>query len=114
MGAQKYCSSASRVIEHCTTCPRDNAVKITSFPSEEILASAVRVLSMASSVLLTGSRAAAERASVGTGLAMNHTTLHLIVEERAKWSQWQRWWLTLCPLHCPVSAEPFALAVAKM
>jgi hypothetical protein len=41
---------------------------------------------MASFVLLTGSRAAAERASVSADLFMNHTTLRLIVEERGKYS----------------------------
>src|ERR1700739_4279005 len=46
MGAQKRCSSASRVIEHCTARPRTCETKVTSFPSEETKASAARVLSM--------------------------------------------------------------------
>ena len=76
MGAQKYCSRTFRVIEHSTARSREKAVKTTSFPSGETLASAARVLSMATFVLLTGAALVlAERARVGTACIMNHTTV---------------------------------------
>jgi hypothetical protein len=45
-GTQKCCSSAMRVIEHCTAQPRMCATNTTNFPSEETLPSAVTVLSI--------------------------------------------------------------------